>query len=255
MVAKYTLLILVMTFCCTVQGQSETITPASYYFVTFQFPPLEYESENGRPEGVAVELVQRVMAHLGYAVKIEVFPWTRALNMVKAGKADAIFTAYQNEERARYLKYCREVLLPQAVYFYKKQGSAVDFNGDLAQLRGKRIGVVSTISYGKTFDQYKPDLTLDKANRLEHNFQKLLLDRIDLVPCNIYVARYTLARMHLSQAIVRLDKPLENIPSYIAFSSRRNLTALRDRFDAQLVKMKTGAEYGRILSRYGIGPE
>lgn len=224
----------------------------SYHFVTFQFPPLEYAVDDMTPEGIAVDIVRAVMSELGYEVTISIYPWTRALHMAQTGAADAIFTAYRNPERERYLDFSKEVLFPQVVYFYKRRGDSITFAGDIQSMAGLRIGVVSTISYGRIFDQARPALSLDKARTLENTFEKLLRQRVDVVPSNIYVADYTLKKLGLTDRIVRLPHAIERVPSYIAFSKKRHLTALRDQFDAQLAAMKQRSAYDRIVSRYNV---
>ena len=224
----------------------------SYRFVTFDFPPLEYATEGQQAEGIAVDIVREVMRALGHEVTITVYPWTRALRMATTGTVDAIFTAYRNAERERYLDFSNEVLFPQVVYFYAKRDAAIAFDGHLQSVAGLRIGVVSTISYGQRFDQAKPALMIDKARELEHNFKKLLLDRIDLVPSNIHVAEYTLATLEWGDLITRLPRQIERVPSYIAFSKKRRLEGLRDRFDAQLVQMKASGTYEAIMQKYNI---
>ncbi|MBW1801029.1 MAG: transporter substrate-binding domain-containing protein, partial [Deltaproteobacteria bacterium] len=121
---------------------------ANYVFVTLEFPPLEYTGEDGNPRGIAVDMVKRIMNSLGHAVQIKVYPWQKALKMVRDGDADAIFTAYKTPERETFLDYSAEMLVPQIVGFYVKKGSPINFDGDLNTLRNTRIGVVSTISYG-----------------------------------------------------------------------------------------------------------
>jgi polar amino acid transport system substrate-binding protein len=224
----------------------------SYRFVTFHFPPLEYTTDGEQAEGIAVDIVREVMRALGHDVTITVYPWTRALRMATEGSADAIFTAYRNAERERYLDFSNEVLFPQVVYFYARRDAHITFDGQLESLSGRRIGVVSTISYGQRFDRAKTGLMIDKARELEHNFKKLLLDRIDLVPSNIYVAEYTLAQLGWGDQITRLPHPIERLPSYIAFSKKRGLETLRDRFDTQLAKMKASGAYEAIISQYNV---
>lgn len=223
-----------------------------YLFVTFDYPPLEYAGDQGRPRGVAVEIVRAVMASLGEPVRIEVFPWTRALNMVRGGQADAIFTAYRNPERERFLDYSREVLFAQQVYFYRRKGSPVTFDGRLESVAGLTIGVLSTISYGHAFDQARHRLDIDKANRLDHSFRKLIDGRIDLVPSDRLVAAYTLDAMGLAGAVERLAPPIEAVPSFIAFTRQRDLRPLRQRFDRELAAMKAGGRYADILRRHGV---
>ena len=225
---------------------------ANYVFVTLEFPPLQYTGEDGNPKGIAVDMVKRIMSSLGHKVQIKVYPWTKALEMVRAGDADAIFTAYKTPEREVFLDYSAEVFVPQIVGFYVKKGSPITFNGDLNTLRAKHIGVVSTISYGPKFDQMHTQLQVESVERLEQNFQKLLSDRIDLLISNIHVAEWELQKLQLRGKIVRLPHEVERVSSYIAFSKQRSLTTLRDQFDQELRKLKNNGEYDEVFGKYGI---
>ncbi|MCP4024402.1 MAG: amino acid ABC transporter substrate-binding protein [Desulfobacteraceae bacterium] len=223
-----------------------------YFFVTFQYPPLEYEDDNGTAKGVCVEMVSKIMKNLGHEVKIQVFPWTRALKMTRDGKADAIFTAYKNENRQTFLDYSNEVLFPQTIYFYKKKGSNLTFEGDLMQLKDVQIGVVSTISYGTKFDSVKSSLCIQKANKLEHNFVKLRLGRISLVPSYSCVADYVLKKMNLEDDIVKIPVQIDSVPSYIAFSKKIDLAVLKENFDKEIITMKKNGEYASMLKAFGV---
>lgn len=223
-----------------------------YLFVTFHYPPLEYAEKDLRGAGGVVEIVREVMSRLDHQVSIKVFPWTRALKMVRTGKADAIFTAYKNPERELFLYYSQEILFPQSVYFYKRKGDDSTFDGNLSTLQEKKIGVVSTISYGQIFEKHKQNLRLDRAANLEQSFGKLLKMRIDLVPSDINVAEYTLEKLGVSDEIVRIPTKLESVPSFIAFSRKRKLSMLRDEFDRELKKMKRSGEYFTLLEKYSI---
>jgi polar amino acid transport system substrate-binding protein len=225
---------------------------ADFHFVTLQFPPLEYENEARRAEGAAVDTVRAIIDRLGHRVTIRVLPWTRALQMVRSGKADAIFTAYKNPERETFLDYSEEILMAQEVFFYRRKGSDFQFDGDIASIREARVGIVSTISYGLVFDRFKQSVRLDKANQLTHNLEKLIKGRIDLLPSNRYVAEYTIKTMGLEDRVERLPVMIESVPSYIAFSKKRDLDTLRRQFDEELRKMKGSGEYASILQRHGI---
>jgi polar amino acid transport system substrate-binding protein len=225
---------------------------ANYVFVTLEFPPLEYTGVDGNPKGIAVDMVKRIMSSLGHTVQIRVYPWPKALEMVRNGDADAIFTAYKTPERETFLDYSTEVLVPQIVGFYVKKGSPITFNGDLRTLRARHIGVVSTISYGPKFDQMRTQLQVEHVDRIEQNFQKLLSDRIDLMISNIHVADWELQKLQLREKIVRLPHEVERLSSYIAFSKQRSLTTLRDQFDQELRKLKANGEYDEVIGKYGI---
>jgi polar amino acid transport system substrate-binding protein len=226
-----------------------------YHFVTLEYPPLEYQDTGGRPEGVAVEMVSQIMTDLGHRLYIEVLPWTRALKMVRYGKADAIFTIFRNAAREGFLDYSEEVLIPQLVALYALSDNPVDFDGDLEALEPYKIGVVSTISYGQTFDRLSLQLTVERTATLDQNLTKLLLGRIDLVISNVYQAESVIDRRMLNASIKRLRPHVERIPSYVAFSKIRKLMTLRQDFDRQLMRMKKSGRYAAIVAGSGLNRE
>ena len=224
----------------------------SYSFVTLDFPPLEFAGEDGKAKGIAVELVEKVMANLGHQVTIEIMPWARGLEMVKTGKADAIFTAYKTPEREEFLDYSTVVLIPQIVSLYAPKNSEIAFDGDLLKLKDKRFGVVSTISYGKTFDGLRDQLQTDRAENLESNLRKMLAGRVDLIISNMYVAESEIKKLNLQNDIKKLAPEVETVDSFIGFSKAKGLAALRDDFDRELRKLSEDGTTAQIMSKYGV---
>ncbi|AZZ92887.1 transporter substrate-binding domain-containing protein [Hahella sp. KA22] len=244
--------ILLFLFAWGIAYQSAWAEERAYRFVTLEFPPLEFTGEDGEPTGVAVEVVHRVMAALGLQVSIDVHPWSRSLDRVRKGDADAIFTAYKTPEREQFLDYSNVVLIPQVIALYARKDSPINFNGDLLALQDKQFGVVSTISYGAVFDQMRNQLRVQRVEDIEQNFKKLMLGRIDILISNIYVADWELKKTGFTKHISRLPLEVERLPSFIAFSKARDLTALRDRFDKELLRLKESGEFDAIVAKYDL---
>lgn len=223
-----------------------------YAFVTLEYPPLEYKGANGLAQGVAVELVTQIMTDLGHRVTVEVLPWTRAVKTVRYGKADAIFTIFRNSERETFLDFTREVLVPQRVAFYAPSDSPITFNDDIKALAKHRIGVVSTISYGRRFDKLRPELAMERTASLEQNFSKMIHGRIDLVISNVHSAENIIRKMKLGEKIQQLHPYVESVPSYVAFSKQKGLTALKQDFDRQLRQFKRNGRYAVIMGEAGL---
>lgn len=217
-------------------------------------PPLEYKATNGQAEGVAVDIVRKIMGNLGHKVDVSVYPWARALEMVKVGEADAIFTAYKTPERETFSYYSNNVSIPQVISFYVVPDSPVTFDGDLAKLKGRKIGVVSTISYGKIFDDMCDQLNIDRTDNLELNFKKLEIGRLDMLVSNIYVGDWTIKQMGMSGRFKRLPQQVQSVDSYIGFSKAKGQghEALRDAFDKELDNLIAEGIYAAIMLKYGI---
>jgi polar amino acid transport system substrate-binding protein len=226
----------------------------SLRLVTLVFPPLEFANAKGEADGAAVEIVKAVLSDMGYTATVEVLPWSRSLNLVKEGKADAIFTAYKNPEREGFLDFGREVLIPQVVSLYIKADSGKTFNGDVKELIGQRIGIMNTISYGQTFDRAKDELGLktERVESLDLNFKKLAAGRLDYVISNRYSAQVEIDALGLEKDVKELVVPVEVMPSFIAFSKAKKLEGLRDKFDVTLRELKKSGRYYKILEKFKV---
>ncbi len=102
----------------------------NFKFVSLEYPPLEFKGSNGEAQGIAVDIVTKIMTNLGHTIDIKIYPWARSLKMTKEGLADAIFTAYKNPERETFLDYSKNVLVSQIVSFYVLKDSDITYDGD-----------------------------------------------------------------------------------------------------------------------------
>ncbi|QEL55302.1 substrate-binding periplasmic protein [Chromobacterium paludis] len=218
--------------------------------VTLQYPPYEY-LDGVEVKGFVVNVVREAFHRLGRPIHVTVYPWGRSLAMVEGGQADAIFTVYKTPEREALLDYSHQVLMPQTVSLFALKDSAIPFDGDLRALAGLRFGVVRAVSYGAVFDAAVKAGSIriaDVAASGEQNMDKLLARRFDILVSNRYGA-WDIARRRRAEGRIReLQPPLEEIPSYIAFSRKPQLAGLRDRFDAVLQAMKQDGSYQRIIA-------
>ncbi|MFD1623459.1 substrate-binding periplasmic protein [Azospirillum griseum] len=220
--------------------------------VALSFPPLIYD-DGGKPAGIAYEIVTEAMKKAGHTISVEIMPWARALDTVKEGGADAIFTAYKTPEREQFLNYSTEVLVPQVVSFFVTKDSTITFDGDLTKLGKAKIGVVNQISYGSVIDEAIKSgvlASVEKSNDSDSNVKKLLSGRYDVMPSNRYVAQYFLKQQGALDQVKELTPEVQSIPSYIAFTKARDTAKLRADFDAGVAAMKANGSYQQILDKF-----
>ena len=221
----------------------------SLRFVSLDYPPYSYKQE-GETVGVAVEIVKNVFESAGYQIFVDIVPWARALESVKKGKVDGIFTIYKNDEREKFLIYSNEILMPQIVSFFKRKDKKISFDGSLDTIKGLKLSVVNRVSYGKELDTVigAGEFSLiERNNTLESALLMLLGRRVDLVPSNRLVAYHKIAGIPELKEIVEVKPPITDIPSYIAFTRQRDMTAARDAFDAGIRHMKESGQYDEII--------
>ena len=233
-------------------------TPAigkTYRCVSFEYPPLVTQAQGARPSGFAVELIELIFKKLDADMTVTLYPWERAMAMMRQGTADCIFTIYRVPERELFIDYSKQIIATQIIHLYARKGSDATFNGDLSLMRGRRVGVVRQINYGPRFERARRTFQIDEAATIEQNFRKLAAGRVDVAPSNLATATSTLALLEPSgeaAQIVQLSPPVEIVPSYLGFSKRRQLTQFRDQFDRTLRLFAKSAEYRRLLEKHRL---
>lgn len=134
-----------------------------------------------------------------------------------------------------------------------KADSPIRYNGDLQILREYTIGAVIGVSYGALFDDAAKQGTFAKITRTnssEANAKMLLLERFDIWVSNREQALFIMEKLHITNEIVELKPIIEAVPSYMAFSKKRELADIRNRFDEILAEMKADGTYEAIIDAY-----
>lgn len=213
--------------------------------------------ENGKKTGLLVDIVQEAFQRAGLVVDIQIMPWARCLADVRAGKVDGIFSVYQTRERKEFLTYTDEVLITQVQAFFVRKDSAITFDGDLGKLAGLRIGVINQTSYGPRLDAaleaglFK---TVDVGNSASASISKLLADRVDVIPSYRHVALDSARTLGVSGMIKELTPSIESIPSYLAFTNKRDFERILVAYSQALRSMKKDGTYDAIFAKYLTAP-
>jgi polar amino acid transport system substrate-binding protein len=242
--------------CCSVVAGFLSLLPssavaASYKLVTLEYPPYEY-TEGGQVKGLAVEVIREAFKQMGHELTIEVYPWARSIDMFKAGQADGIFTFFRTPEREEFTYFSKEAVITQPITLWVPKDSKVVYGGDLAKMAIYRFGVVSKTSYGEVFDTTvkKGMIKTDEANTIDNCIDKLLNARFDIWISNHYGGVYSLKKAKKFDQVKELSPAVQETPAYVGFSKKKNLEALRNEFDATLIKMKKSGLHGKIIKEY-----
>ena len=110
-------------------------------------------------QGYTAALVRAAFARQGMDVKIEFYPWARALHLARTGAVDGLMPEYFNPSREAEFEY--SAAFPGGpLVLYKRRGEAIAFATDPVQqqgaalraLKGKRFGVVRGYLNTPVFD-------------------------------------------------------------------------------------------------------
>ncbi|WCE30059.1 substrate-binding periplasmic protein [Vibrio sp. SCSIO 43137] len=214
--------------------------------------PLEIY-KNGKFHGFHIDLVKAVAKRLDVTVKFKSYPWKRAVEMVRRGKADAITFMSYTDERAEFgLFYPSNILSHSHIGLFtlKENAEKYSFNGDLKQLEGIKIGTIKGFVYEKSFDQAE-FLTKDRSSTHETQLiLKIIHKRLPMGIGNIedikYVARQISVLDQLEFITPLIISDQEN---YIVFSKKRD-KGFAQQFASEMAAFKKTADYQKLCELY-----
>ena len=221
--------------------------------VTANYPPYSYE-EGGEIKGLAVELVREAFRRMHQDVHINVLPFPRAVQMVKAGSADGIFPFAIREDRKSFIEYPSESLLADPATLFVRAGSTIRFDGDLSKLSSYTIGRQRGADYGPAFQHAIEvyHLKIEEAIDQENNLQRLLAGRFEIVIGPRHVVLDAARRLHRSGEIRLLYSGLSVGDVYVGFAKTPHGLSLIGPFDNALRTMQIDGTKAKILAPMDI---
>lgn len=212
-----------------------TIRLASLEWLPYVGPNLEQGGLSGAVAAAAAK-------QFGYQIKIDYFPWNRAMQM---GGKDASFAgyfpAYYTEERAREC-YFSAPMGSSTVGLAHLKSTPLQWNA-LPDLAGLTIGVVAGYSNGEAFDAMVKQgrLTVDMAQSDTQNLRKLLASRIRAAVIDKSVLRYLLSTepslVKDRAQVVFHQHALADLSLHVCFQRTPAGQKLQQAFDAALRRM------------------
>jgi polar amino acid transport system substrate-binding protein len=85
---------------------------------------------------------------------------------------------------------------------------------------------------------------------MQENINALMDGNVDVVLSDSDVARYLTKSVGKEGMLVALNPIVESVPSYVAFSKKRNLQQLRDRLDEVLRAMRENGDIALWERKY-----
>ena len=209
-------------------------------------PPFAYNKEGGKnAQGIYPALLKTAFDRLGTPLKLQSFPWRRALLEIDRGIA-GVGGIYKNEVRLLKYDYSDPIFVERIAVYYNKN-NPIKFS-TIEDLYGKRVGVMLGWSYGDDFDLARTydQIIVEPVVDVEQNFEKLSRGRVDAVLAIVESGELMLARGK-HEDLVMANTFLLATPGYLAFLKRANQLKLIERFNKELAEMKKDGTWERIV--------
>ena len=137
-----------------------------------EFPPLNF-MRDGKPAGIATDVLKRACAQAGITCQIHVVPWARAYHTALTQKNTLVFSTMRTPEREDAFLWLGP-LLPRVSWLYTL--STTPFSAD--RLSGKDGFVIGTVyndvSIGELRRMGVPESALENSPTLDDSRRKLM---------------------------------------------------------------------------------
>lgn len=163
----------------------------------FNMPPFYSQSPSGQPEGELIEVLNKVMAHLGYRWQPKFMPVPQALREVVNGEVDLLMIIRHPMVEGRAI-YGDEPMSSMDLLAFHRQDSAVV--SDVSGLRGYRVALLRGYGYGGLLNQLlapSSDLKIHMVEDHRDAFSLLESKQVDYVLNYLAPGVRTLTQMGL----------------------------------------------------------
>ena len=223
---------------------SEAVRPAIVVDVDAENPPF-MSSRAGDAVGLYPALIRAALGRCHDHVRVQAKPWKRAF--VEIDKAQAgVGGLYKNAERLAKYDFSDPIYVENIAVFYRTV-QPFDFR-TVADLYGKRVGVLRGWSYGDDFDVAKRNgsIATEEVSSDRSNFLKLTDGRLDAVLAIEESGQAAMAASGL-HGIEQANAYLASYPVYLAFSKKAAKSDLLVCFNKALAEMKQDGAFERIV--------
>lgn len=162
-------------------------------------PFIIYDSEKDKVTGIDADIINQIYSGSEYQVEYKIVPWDTSISMIKSGLADIIPTIDFSKAREEFLDFSITYRYENIYNFYTNTEKNIRVES-LADLSGRRIGVLDGYAYYSEFDNNK-SFTRDVSFKEEIMFKKLLKGHVDAIILYSYSGDYFIKKLGLDKRI------------------------------------------------------
>ncbi|MCB5197310.1 substrate-binding periplasmic protein [Deefgea salmonis] len=211
-----------------------------------EYPP--YTSQALPKQGALIEVAKKTLAP-HYQLEIVFVPWARALNEMKARRADGIIGVWPNSYVDTGFRASSPIFISKLGFYVPTAQHVAWLN--LTQLQGQVAGGVR--NYGYPTALYKTGVHIDVANDDQSNLKKLAAGRIAFAILEKAVGEYLLSQPDLVAIAPKVswqEPAFSEQALSIAFAPQDKVPLAV--FERGLRQLQHSGELKQIAARYRV---
>lgn len=217
--------------------------------VTDYWPPFRMQGDDGRVEGLDIDLLSELERRTGLRFEVRLQPWARGLEDMRRGQADLMTGLARTAEREQYIDYLLPAYHACAPRLYGSPQRAASIR-DYVQLAGQRIGYVLQSAYFEPFDS-DPALTKIGVKNEEQLLQMQLRGRVELLIGTDCQVDFQLRDPRLARQLVKLTyQPPQQTLLFIGMARASPRLTERERLAKALQGLLHDGWMERAVRRY-----
>lgn len=218
--------------------------------VTGDLPPFAIEGQPGRP-GVLVELVEELARRAGYSVKVEFYPWARAVQMAGAQARVAILPLTRTPEREPNYQWLLKLYVQHFVFINRAGRPPVS---SLEQAKRLKLTVLRASPNLAQLQRhgFKEELVL-QAHSVEDMLRQLERGHVDAIYGGDVINMDKVRGSGRDPAQFQVGMALESGEVWLAASAGIDEAELARLQDARQAMLRDGS-IERLFKAYGIRP-
>jgi len=207
--------------------------------------------------GYVVELVKKIFENTQYQLNIHIFPWSRAIQNVSSGKADALLSPAKSE--APNLLYPELSVGYQQMCFFTLYKSNWHYDG-VSSLKGLQIGIATDTSIEELNNYVKSNpwqfqFQPYHERFIAQNIAKLEKNRMDSFVFTKNSTLFTLDELD-KQNLIKVAGCLSKAPIYMAFtpvaSKQGKISKMMSVYDSKLSALNKTQYIKKLMASYHL---
>ncbi len=221
-------------------------------FNTQDVKPFSYK-ENGKVAGPVKEIIDAICKEAGFQVKYNLYPWARAIDLVKSGDAHGAFVVAKTKAREEWMYFTPPMFNAEYGFFFNTK-DPIKFKS-INDLKGKgyKVGVYGPSNTSRKLDKIAKEITdmvVDQISDDTFCFKKLSINRVQAVYSNRDAGMAIIKENNIKN--IRYGGRERPLKYYVGLSKQSVNQKTFEKFTAAYKKLYKSGKIKKIIDSHGL---